>query len=207
MPLLATDAIVLHAFDYLESSRIIRLLTREAGVQSGLARGARKSRGRYGTALDLFAEGSAQLYVKPNRELHNLAGFEISADEKRARRRRRTFHCRIDRGGACSAIRGRGSERAAGRYSRKRLRPHRRLCAGKHHRGRSRCLLASGVRARIHSGAFQLRALSHSASRKRRRDVLARLGRNSLPRLQPTRPGGQEDSFRRTESHRRLARE
>jgi DNA repair protein RecO (recombination protein O) len=78
MPLLATEAIVLHAFDYLESSRIIRLLTREAGVQSALARGARKSRGRYGTALDLFAEGSAQLYIKPNRELHNLASFEIS---------------------------------------------------------------------------------------------------------------------------------
>lgn len=76
--LLATEAIVLHAFDYLESSRIIRLLTREAGVQSALARGARKSRGRYGTALDLFAEGSAQLYVKPNRELQNLAAFEIS---------------------------------------------------------------------------------------------------------------------------------
>jgi DNA repair protein RecO (recombination protein O) len=78
MPLLVTEAIVLHAFDYLESSRIIRLLTREAGVQSVLARGARKSRGRYGSALDLFAEGSAQLYVKPNRELHNLTGFEIS---------------------------------------------------------------------------------------------------------------------------------
>jgi len=78
MPLLVTEAIVLHAFDYLESSRIIRLLTREAGIQSVLARGARKSRGRYGSALDLFAEGSAQLYVKPNRELHNLAAFEIN---------------------------------------------------------------------------------------------------------------------------------
>lgn len=78
MTLLVTEAIVLHAFDYLESSRIIRLLTREAGVQSVLARGARRSRGRYGSALDLFAEGSAQLYVKPNRELHNLAAFEIS---------------------------------------------------------------------------------------------------------------------------------
>jgi DNA repair protein RecO (recombination protein O) len=78
MTLLVTEAIVLHAFDYLESSRIIRLLTREAGVQSALARGARRSRGRYGSALDLFAEGSAQLYVKPNRELHNLAAFEIS---------------------------------------------------------------------------------------------------------------------------------
>lgn len=78
MALLVTEAIVLHAFDYLESSRIIRLLTREAGVQSVLARGARKSRGRYGSALDLFAEGSAQLYVKPDRELNNLGTFEIS---------------------------------------------------------------------------------------------------------------------------------
>ena len=78
MSLLVTDAIVLHAFDYLESSRIIRLLTRDAGVQSVLARGARKSRGRYGSALDIFAEGTAQLYVKPNRELHNLASFELS---------------------------------------------------------------------------------------------------------------------------------
>jgi DNA repair protein RecO (recombination protein O) len=78
MPLLATEAIVLHIFDYLESSRIVRMLTREAGIQSALARGARKSRARFGSALDLFAEGSAQLYVKPNRELHNLTSFELA---------------------------------------------------------------------------------------------------------------------------------
>ncbi|MDQ6689058.1 MAG: DNA repair protein RecO [Gemmatimonadota bacterium] len=78
MTLSVTEAIVLHAFDYLESSRIIRLLTREAGVQSVLARGARKSRGRYGSALDLFAEGTAQIYVKPNRELHNLGSFDVA---------------------------------------------------------------------------------------------------------------------------------
>jgi DNA repair protein RecO (recombination protein O) len=78
MALSNTEAIVLHAFDYLESSRIIRLLTRDAGVQSVLARGARKSRGRYGSALDLFAEGTAQIYMKPGRELHNLSSFEIA---------------------------------------------------------------------------------------------------------------------------------
>jgi DNA repair protein RecO (recombination protein O) len=78
MSLTVTEAIVLHAFDYLESSRIVRLLTREGGVVSVLARGARKSRGRYGSALDLFAEGTAQIYVKPNRELHNLSSFEVS---------------------------------------------------------------------------------------------------------------------------------
>ena len=53
MALLVTDALVLHAFDYLESSRILRLATREAGVVSVLAKGARRSRSRYGSALDL----------------------------------------------------------------------------------------------------------------------------------------------------------
>jgi DNA repair protein RecO (recombination protein O) len=78
MPLLTTDAVVLHAFDYLETSRILRLATREAGVQSVLAKGARRSRARFGTALDLFAEGVAQVWVKPGRELHTLAGFDVT---------------------------------------------------------------------------------------------------------------------------------
>jgi DNA repair protein RecO (recombination protein O) len=78
MALLVTDAIVLHAFDYLESSRILRLATREAGVQSVLARGARRSRRRYGSAVDLFAEGSAELYLKPGRELQTLGAFEVT---------------------------------------------------------------------------------------------------------------------------------
>jgi len=75
---LVTDAIVLHAFDYLESSRILKLVTREAGVRSVLARGARKSQRRFGTALDLFAQGSAELYVKPGRDLDTLGAFDVS---------------------------------------------------------------------------------------------------------------------------------
>jgi DNA repair protein RecO (recombination protein O) len=78
MSLLVTDAVVLHSFDYLESSRILRLATREAGVQSVLAKGARRSKRRFGSAIDLFAEGVAQLYVKPGRDLHTLSSFEIS---------------------------------------------------------------------------------------------------------------------------------
>lgn len=74
---LSTDAIVLHSSNYLESSRILRLITREAGVQSVLARGARTSRRRFGSALDLFAEGVAELQVKPGRELHTLVSFEV----------------------------------------------------------------------------------------------------------------------------------
>ena len=77
MPLLATPAIVLHAFDYLESSRILRLVTREGGVRSALAKGARRSSRRFGSAVDLFAQGSAQLYVKAGRDLDNLSAFDV----------------------------------------------------------------------------------------------------------------------------------
>lgn len=80
MTLVATPAVVLHAFDYLESSRVVRLLTRDAGVVSVLARGARRG-GRSGgaTSLDLFAEGEARLAVRPTRELQTLAGFDVTA--------------------------------------------------------------------------------------------------------------------------------
>lgn len=78
MPSLHTDAIVLHVADYLESSRLLRLLTREAGVQSVVARGARSSKKRFGSATDLFAEGQAQLNLKPGRDLHALERFDVS---------------------------------------------------------------------------------------------------------------------------------
>jgi DNA repair protein RecO (recombination protein O) len=77
MTVLVTDAVVLHIFDYLETSRIVRLATREMGVQSALARGARRSRSRYGSALDLFASGVAELSTKPGRELHTLSSFDV----------------------------------------------------------------------------------------------------------------------------------
>lgn len=78
MSLLQTDAIVLHVADYLESSRILRLATRDAGVQSVVARGARSSKKRFGSAVDLFAEGQAQIQFKQGRDLHALNAFDVS---------------------------------------------------------------------------------------------------------------------------------
>jgi len=73
-----TDAIVLHTAAYLESSRIVRLATREFGVQSVVARGARSSKKRFGSGLDLFAEGQAEIQMKPGRDLHTLVGFDVT---------------------------------------------------------------------------------------------------------------------------------
>ncbi len=78
MAQLVTEAIVLHAFDYLETSRIVRLMTRDAGIQSVIARGARNSRRRFGGALDLFAQGTAEILMKPQRDLHALLSIDVA---------------------------------------------------------------------------------------------------------------------------------
>lgn len=78
MPLVETDAIVLHAFDHSETSRILRLATRDAGVQSVLARGARRSKSKVGTAVDLFAQGAAEIHMREGRELQTLSRFDVT---------------------------------------------------------------------------------------------------------------------------------
>lgn len=77
MPLVTTDAVVLHAFDYLENSRILKLATRDAGLQSVVARGARASQKRFGAGLDLFASGAVQIQSRAGRELQQLTGFDL----------------------------------------------------------------------------------------------------------------------------------
>jgi DNA repair protein RecO (recombination protein O) len=77
MVAVTTEALVLHAFDYLETSRILRLSTRELGLVSVIARGARRSVKRFGSALDLFAEGRADLRVREGRDLQELVAFDV----------------------------------------------------------------------------------------------------------------------------------
>lgn len=97
MSLVVTPAIVLHGFPYLESSRVLRLITRESGVQSVIAKGARRTRARVGSGVDLFAEGEAQIYVKPSRDLHTLGSFDVT-------RARAAIALDVERFTAASAI-------------------------------------------------------------------------------------------------------
>ena len=52
---LCSDAIILRHLDYGESDRIVTFLTPELGLMKGYARGARKSRKRFGAALEPFS--------------------------------------------------------------------------------------------------------------------------------------------------------
>jgi DNA repair protein RecO (recombination protein O) len=78
MPPTTTPAIILHAFPYGESSKIARLLTRDHGVQSVIAKGALRPKSKFGARLQVLNEGTAQLYLKSNRDLHTLAEFDVT---------------------------------------------------------------------------------------------------------------------------------
>jgi DNA repair protein RecO (recombination protein O) len=78
MPLVTTAAIVLSALRYSETSKIVRLATRDLGVQSAIAKGALRPRSRFGAALQLLSEGQAQILTKEHRELHTLTAFDLT---------------------------------------------------------------------------------------------------------------------------------
>ena len=67
-----TDAVVLHAFDYGETSRIVRLLTRPHGVVGVLARGARRPTSTFGSTLQPLSYVQAVYYYRPQRGLQTL---------------------------------------------------------------------------------------------------------------------------------------
>lgn len=77
MPLVTVDAVVLQAFAYGETSKILRLLTRTHGVQSVIAKGALRPKSRFGGVLEPFTEGSASFYYRQSRELQTLSGFDL----------------------------------------------------------------------------------------------------------------------------------
>jgi DNA repair protein RecO (recombination protein O) len=78
MPLVTTSAIILHAFKYSESSKIVRLATEEIGVQSAVAKGAMRPKSKFGARLQVLSGGLAQIYTKPNRDLHTLSEFDVT---------------------------------------------------------------------------------------------------------------------------------
>ena len=67
-----TDAVVLRTFDYGETSQIVTLFTRQHGVISVLAKGARRPKSRFGATLQPMAYVQAVYYFKENRGLQTL---------------------------------------------------------------------------------------------------------------------------------------
>src|SRR5688572_28454338 len=77
MAVQSTDAIILQVFKYGDTSKILRLLTRTAGVQSVIAKGAANRKSKYGGILEPFTEGTASYYAKDIWDLHTLGSFDL----------------------------------------------------------------------------------------------------------------------------------
>ena len=83
MALVTLDAVILQAFPYSDTSKILRLLTASHGVQSVIAKGARRTKSRFGGVLEPFTDGHATFYLRENRDLHTLSGFELTRPRQR----------------------------------------------------------------------------------------------------------------------------
>ena len=75
--LVTTPALILSTLRYSESSKIVRLATREHGVQSAIAKGALRPRSRFGASLQVLSEGAAHLIILQRRELQLLTAFDV----------------------------------------------------------------------------------------------------------------------------------
>jgi DNA repair protein RecO (recombination protein O) len=78
MALVTTSAVVLRTHRYSETSKIVRLATRDLGVQSAIAKGALRPRSPFGAGIEFLSEGDAQLYFRESRELQTLAAFDVA---------------------------------------------------------------------------------------------------------------------------------
>ncbi|HEY7470827.1 MAG TPA: DNA repair protein RecO [Gemmatimonadota bacterium] len=82
MAIVHTEALVLKAFRFGETSMIYRLLTRDRGVVPVLARGARRPKSRLGAAVNSFRRLDVTYYDKPGREIQTLSQAEVVAEHR-----------------------------------------------------------------------------------------------------------------------------
>ncbi|MBF0521599.1 MAG: DNA repair protein RecO [Candidatus Omnitrophica bacterium] len=89
--IIKTEAIVLKAFDYRETSRIARFFTKDYGKVSGVLKGIRKDPKKFGSHVDKFSVNDIVYYQYRNSDLHLISQcdlkqffFPIRQDYKRS---------------------------------------------------------------------------------------------------------------------------
>ncbi len=86
MPLVRVPALVLRAYDYGDSSRILRVYTRDWGLQSLLARGVKQAKSRFRGVLDLFNLVEVSYVKRTGRSLHVPREADLLASHPRMKR-------------------------------------------------------------------------------------------------------------------------
>ena len=78
MAIVTTDAILLRAHPFSESSRVLRFYTRDLGLVGVMARGIRRGASRGHGGVDTFGEGTAVIFMRDGRELQSLREFSLA---------------------------------------------------------------------------------------------------------------------------------
>jgi len=74
-----SDAIVLSAIRYGETSKIVRLATRDHGVISAIAKGASRPKSRFGAAVQVLSHGLAHWIPPRHGDLNTLTAFDLTS--------------------------------------------------------------------------------------------------------------------------------
>src|SRR5580698_5898554 len=77
MPLKESEAIVLRTFPLGEGDRLVSFLDRQAGRVRGVARGARLTKNRFGSTLELLSYIRIWYFERENRELVRINQCEL----------------------------------------------------------------------------------------------------------------------------------
>ena len=73
-----TEAVVLHAMKYGDTSKIVTLYSKKFGKIKVIAKGARSQKNKFGSSLEPMTISSVVLYKKEQRDLHFLSKSEIA---------------------------------------------------------------------------------------------------------------------------------
>ncbi len=75
-----TEAVVLRTMKYGETSVIVTLYTKEFGKVSGIVKGARQTKGRFGSSFQPMAQLRAMIYRKEGRDLQTIGQCDVVND-------------------------------------------------------------------------------------------------------------------------------
>ena len=77
MSVVSTPAVLLRSFNYSETSRVLKLYTKDLGLISVMAKGIRRGGARGQAAPDTFSRGELTAYIRPTRELQTFKEFAV----------------------------------------------------------------------------------------------------------------------------------
>ena len=86
MPRIEDEALCIRHWDWSETSQTVSLFGRGQGLVRGLAKGARRERGRFGGGFDLFTRGEILAIGKSDRSLLTLTDWTMLETFPRLRR-------------------------------------------------------------------------------------------------------------------------